>query len=66
MSMAGMAIGSAPVQAAVAVDKGRAAKFETSLDISKSPYAALFQKSLILLTTWVFECTGSASFRALV
>ena len=66
MSMAGMAIGSAPVQAAVAVDKGRAAKFETSLDISKSPYAALFQKSLILLTTCGFECTGSASFRALM
>jgi len=64
LSKAGMAISKAP--AAVAVDKGRAAKFETTIDISKSPYDALFQKSLILLTTWVFECTGSASFRALM
>ncbi|WP_217591180.1 hypothetical protein [Burkholderia sp. GbtcB21] len=32
----------------------------------QAPHVRLFQTSLVLLTTWVFECEGSASFRALM
>lgn len=52
-----------PASVAKLVQASSAAPLATRL---QAPHVRLLQESLILLTTWVFECDGTASFRALM
>jgi hypothetical protein len=56
--------GPAPAAAATALVEARS---KTPLPVRiQAPHIRLQQASLVLLTTWSFECEGTASFRALM